>query len=305
MEKLKIKRRKNDDSSPLLYKRSGIEKVVFGIVFVIFLIYAISLIFPLIYLAINSFQNKIDYQLNATFGEAFKLPTKLEFENYVFAFTELEYGGTDIFGMFFNSIWYTICVAGGGIASSACSAYILSKYRFKGADAIYFVIIFTMTVPVVGTTGATFKLANDLGIYNTPLFVLATCLVGYGMNFLVLYGFFKNISWSYAEAAFIDGASHFKVFVGIMLPQALPIMGTLAIVAAIGAWNDYNTMLLYMPDFPTIASGLFNVSRVLPRSGNTPAYYAALVISIVPVLTLFLCFSDTIMKNFSVGGLKG
>lgn len=103
----------------------------------------------------------------------------------------------------------------------------------------------------------------------------------------------------------MDGATHFGVFVKVMLPQALPIMSTLVITSAIGAWNDYNTMLLYMPDYPTIASGLFNVSRILPRSGNTPAYYAALVISVVPILILFLCFSDAIMKNFSVGGLKG
>lgn len=207
--------------------------------------------------------------------------------------------------MFFNSIWHTACVAGGGVFTCSCTAYILSKYKFKASGVIYTVIIFTMTIPVIGTTGATFKLAMDLGVYNTPLFILLTCLVGYGMNFLVLYGFFNNVSWSYAEAAFIDGATHFTVFIRIMLPQALPIMTTLMITSAIGAWNDYNTMLLYMPSYPTIASGLFNVSRVLPRSGNTPAYYAALVISILPILILFLAFSDSIMKNFSVGGLKG
>lgn len=301
-----VKRKKETDgASPLLFKRNKWEKVLFGVIFVIFLVYAVSLVFPFVWLTINSFQDALEFQLNSMLGEAFAFPEKWVMDNYTYAFNELEYEGTNIFGMFFNSIWHTACVACGGVLMCACTAYILSKYKFRGSDIIYTIIIFTMTIPVIGTSGATFKLAVDLGVYNTPFFILMTCLVGYGMNFLVLYGFFKNVSWSYAEAAFMDGATHFGVFVKVMLPQALPIMSTLIITSAIGAWNDYNTMLLYMPDYPTIASGLFNVSRILPRSGNTPAYYAALVISVVPILILFLCFSDAIMKNFSVGGLKG
>ena len=64
-------------------------------------------------------------------------------------------------------------------------------------------------------------------------------------------------------------------------------------------------VLLYNPDWPTVASGLYGLSRTLPRLGNTPAYYAALVISIIPLLLVFIIFSDKVMANFSVGGLKG
>lgn len=126
-----------------------------------------------------------------------------------------------------------------------------------------------------------------------------------GVGFLVIYAFFKNISWEYAEAAFIDGAGHFTVFFKIMLPMAVPVVGALALLNGIGAWNAYMDVLLYNPDWPTLASGLYGLSRTLPRLGNTPAYYAALVIALIPILVLFCIFSDKIMKNFSVGGLKG
>ena len=122
---------------------------------------------------------------------------------------------------------------------------------------------------------------------------------------MVLFVFFNNVAWIFGDGAFLAGAGLFRVFVHIMLPQAKMVMLTLAIISGITAWNEYMDVLLYLPDFPTIASGMYGVSRTLPRSGNTPAYYAALVISIMPVLVLFSCFSDTIMKNFSVGGLKG
>ena len=82
-------------------------------------------------------------------------------------------------------------------------------------------------------------------------------------------------------------------------------MLTLTIMAFIGAWNDYQTPLLFMPDFPTMASGIYLAQTSIMRAGDYPLYYAGLVISIVPIVVLFSCFSNTIMKNFTVGGLKG
>ena len=293
------------EEASILYKRSKGEKVIYVIAFTIFAVYALSLIFPFLWLLVNSFQNKIIYQINMSDGNAFALPKRWELANYIYAFKELSYNGSNIFNMFFNSIWYTGIHIGGGILMSSFTGYCLSKYDFKVKNLMHAIIIFSMTIPIVGTAGATFKLMSDLNIYNTPFYVLFTSLSGIGLNFLIMYGFFKNISWSYAEAAFIDGASHFTVFFKIMLPMAKPIIFTLSIMSGITYWNEYMNVLLYLPDFPTIASGLFSVSRTLPRLGNTPAYFAALVISLLPVLVIFSLFSDVIMKNFTVGGLKG
>jgi len=260
---------------------------------------------PFIWLIINSFQNKIIYQINMSEGNAFGVPKKMEWANYIYAFKELSYNGANIFTMFYNSIWYTGLRVGGGIMMSAFTGYCLAKYKFKGRNLIYTLIIFSMTIPIIGTTGATFKLVSDLRLYNTPYYVLFKNLSGIGLNFLIMYGFFRNISWSYAEAAFIDGSNHYNVFFRIMLPQAAPAMMTLAIMSGIIAWNEYMDILLFLPNFSTIASGLYSISRTLPRLGNTPAYFAALVISILPVLIVFSLFSDVIMKNFTMGGLKG
>ncbi len=301
-----FKRKTKIEENAVLYKRNKAEKVVFGFVFVTFALYAFSLIFPLLWLLVNSLQDKIVYEINLANGEAFALPDKLDWSNYVYAFEELESSGTNIFGMFFNTIWYVGVRVGGCVLMASCTGYALSKYNFKLKNLMYAVIIFSMTTPVVGTTGASFRLVNDLmGIYDTPLYPLLKYLTGTGTNFLIMYGFFKNVSWSYAEAAFMDGASHSKVFFHIMLPQALPAVVTLCVLSGIGAWNEYMDVLLYLPSFPTIASGLYSVSRTLPRLGNSPAYFAALVISLVPVLTIFFFCSDIIMKNFAVGGLKG
>lgn len=302
---MKIFKKKIRESS-ILYQRSKGEKVLFGIVFVLFFLYAASLIFPLLWLLINSLQDRTIYEVNLALGNAFEFPSALHWENYSYAFTQLSYNGANIFTMFFNSIWYTLAYTLGGVLMSAFTGYALAKYRFKLRGFMYGVIIFTMTIPTVGTTGALFNLVyNVLHIYDSPLYVILKHLCGTGLNFLVLYGFFRNVSWSYAEAAFMDGAGHARVFFSIMLPQALPAIVTLSIVSGIAAWNDYMDVLMYLPSFPTIASGMYGVSRTLPRQGYSTVYFAALVISMLPILILFTCFSNVIMKNFAVGGLKG
>ena len=302
---MKIFKKKIRESS-ILYQRSKGEKVLFGIVFVLFFLYAASLIFPLLWLLINSLQDRTIYEVNLALGNAFEFPSALHWENYSYAFTQLSYNGANIFTMFFNSIWYTLAYTLGGVLMSAFTGYALAKYRFKLRGFMYGVIIFTMTIPTVGTTGALFNLVyNVLHIYDSPLYVILKHLCGTGLNFLVLYGFFRNVSWSYAEAAFMDGAGHARVFFSIMLPQALPAIVTLSIVSGIAAWNDYMDVLMYLPSFPTIASGMYGVSRTLPRQGYSTVYFAALVISMLPILIVFTCFSNVIMKNFAVGGLKG
>ena len=302
---MKIFKKKIRESS-ILYQRSKGEKVLFGIVFVLFFLYAASLIFPLLWLLINSLQDRTIYEVNLALGNAFEFPSALHWENYSYAFTQLSYNGANIFMMFFNSIWYTLAYTLGGVLMSAFTGYALAKYRFKLRGFMYGVIIFTMTIPTVGTTGALFNLVyNVLHIYDSPLYVILKHLCGTGLNFLVLYGFFRNVSWSYAEAAFMDGAGHARVFFSIMLPQALPAIVTLSIVSGIAAWNDYMDVLMYLPSFPTIASGMYGVSRTLPRQGYSTVYFVALVISMLPILILFTCFSNVIMKNFAVGGLKG
>ena len=183
--------------------------------------------------------------------------------------------------------------------------YVIAKYKFKARGIYYGIIVFSMTIPTLGATSAIFKLYSDLNLYDTgPLLLFVTSLGAGGMNFLVMHAYFRNVPWEYAEAAFMDGAGHFMVFLRIMLPMALPAMGAIALIAGIGAWNEYMNVLMYMPSTPTLASGLYGLSTTLPRLGNTPAYYAALVIALIPILVIFCIFSDKIMRNFSVGGLK-
>ena len=301
----KRKRHGKNKESYILTVRSRGEKILFAIVFVIFVVYAASLIYPFIWMFLGSLKTSTEYTLDGSQGRPFAFPDAFYFGNYSYAFTAMEYEGTNLFGMFFNSIWQSAINLFGGLFASAALAYVLSRFKFVGRTAIYTVIIFTMTIPIVGNTGGYYKLVSDIGIYNTPFFSLLTSFNGIGLGFLILYAFFSNISKSYAEAVYIDGGGEWTVYFKIMIPQAMPALLTLTIVNLIGVWNDYQTPLLYLPSFPTIASGMYVIKTSLLRTGKDPIYYAGIILSIIPVLIVFCCFSNTIMKNMAIGGLKG
>ena len=301
IEQIKKRSMRKDDSASILTSRTASEKVLFGIVFVIFSIYTCIMMYPLIFLFLKSLQHLLD------FGERyiFELGRGIEFENYYEALVKLKVDDYNLIGLFFNSVWFCFTRILLGLLGTACTSYVLSKYEFPGRNFLYGFAITAMVIPVIGSQGAHYKLICDLNLLDTPLYLIITSIGSFGFNFLVLYGFFQNVSWSYAEAVFIDGGGHVTVFMKIMLPQASVAMVTLGILAFIGNWNDYMTVLMYMPSYPTLAAGLYKMSTSIEVLNDRPVYYAALIISTIPVIAMFASFSDIIMKNFSVGGLKG
>ena len=287
----------------ILSSRSAGEKVLFGIVLAIFVVYSLSLIFPVVWMLMTSFkEGTVEYFSTSPFS----LPEVFMFDNYLKAFQMLNAGDTGFFGMILNSLWYTLLVTAIGAFMPAVTGYVMSKYDFKAKAFIITVAICSMVIPIVGNTASYMNVISFLGLYDTPLYAVVTSMGGFGGSFLVYYGFFKSVSSAYMEAAKIDGANPFVIFFKIMLPQGVPIIMTYAITGAIGSWNEYNTMILYMPSYPTLASGLFEYESVAIYQGiNVPVYYAGLIISMIPTIALFAVFSDKIMTSISIGGLKG
>ncbi len=297
--------KKVKESNFILNSRTRGEKVLYAIIAVVFAIYSLALLFPFLWTLIQSLQDANLYDFNNMLYGPFALPKSWHFENYVSAFSKMKHNNVNFLTMIFNSLWYV------GLGCTWCmiwpvvTGYVISKYKFKGKELIYGVAVFCMTVPIVGTSGALYKLISLLGIYDKgPLYVILTGVNGFSGNFLVLYGIFKGISWTYAEAVFIDGGGDFTAFVRIMLPQAMPAICALMISGAIGLWNESYNVMMYMPSTPTVASGLYYISLNIDRFGR-PLYYAGLIFSIVPVVIIYSFTAGSMMKNLSIGGIKG
>jgi len=285
-----------------LNRRSKSEKILFTIVFVIFAIQTFTMFFVLWWLINNSLKDPFEY---AQLKNSLHFPEQMQFGNYIQAFKTLNTCEITFFEMILNSLYYTVVCSFLGSFCPAVTGYVLAKYRFKGRNLIYSIAILTLTLPIVGSGAAYMKLLHNLGLYDNPLFYIVNNFNGFGANFLIYSAFFSGLSWSYAEAAEIDGANPWQIFFKIMFPQALPIYFTYVIICAIACWNEYNLMILYMPSYLSLAAGLYTFQARATRAANYPVYFAGLIVSMIPTLIIFGTFSDKVMTSLSVGGLKG
>lgn len=269
------------------------------VVFILLAFYAFTLIYAMGWAVLSSLKTQTEFSTNLV-----GLPKEWQFGNYLQAFRSVQAGGHNMFEMFFNSIWYSCGGALLGVTASAMVAYVVAKYEFPGRGLIYAVALVTMMIPVVGSFPSQYRMYSRLGILDSPL-LLVTKFSGFGFNFVMLYSFFKTLSWTYAEAGFIDGASHLKVFLKVMLPQALPVMGSLFLVATVQLWNEYMEPNLFLQSHPTLSSGLYVFQLEMTRGTNYPLLFAGLIVSVIPVIILFAKFQNTMMESMSMGGLKG
>lgn len=269
------------------------------VVFILFALYAFTLIFAMLWAFSASLKSQNEFYENIN-----GLPREWLFSNYITAFSSVQANGNNMFVMFWNSVWYSCGGAALGVFTSSVTAYVVAKYKFPGRGFIYGLALVTMMIPIVGSFPSQYKVYTALGIIDTPL-LLITKAAGFGFNFIVLFSFFKTLSWTYAEAGFIDGASHLKVFFRIMLPQALPVIGSLFMVAVVQLWNEYMEPNLFLQSYPTLSSGLYIFQLEMTRGINYPVLFAGLIVSVIPVIILFVCFQKTMMESMSVGGIKG
>lgn len=275
------------------------ETILFTIVFIIFTIYAVSLVLPFLWAFLSSLKTDDEF-----YEAVFALPKNWLFINYVNAFKEFKIGNTTMIGMIINSLWLTFAGTFVTVMISSGTGYILAKYPFKGSKIIYDIAIISMIIPIVGSLPATYKVVTTLHL-NTPITILVLYTGGFGYNFIILNGCYRSISWQYAEASMIDGASHFRTYMKVMLPQARPAILAMAILSCIGIWNDYYTPFLYLKGYPTLALGIYQFDIIQEQRSNMPIYFCAIILSIIPILIVYTVFQDTIMNNSVAGGLKG
>ncbi|MBS5022828.1 MAG: carbohydrate ABC transporter permease [Firmicutes bacterium] len=282
-----------------LKKRGKKEKIVFIFAFTVFAVYAGTYLFTFGWAFVVSLREKLEFLHNP-----FALPTILHFENYIDAFKALKVGETNLLLMFVNTVWYAGGATAIGVMASNILAYAVAKYKTTFTKFYYTLTIFIMLIPIIGALPQQYILYDNLGLINSPMFLI-TYVGGTAYQFILFHGFYGGVSNEYAEAAKVDGAGHYTIMLKIMLPMSLPMSLAIGIITFIGYWNDYMTVLLFLPDFPTLATGLYLFQSQPEIRSHYPLYYAAIIMSTVPIVVLYASFQNMIMVNTVAGGIKG
>lgn len=292
----------------LKFKSSPVSvKIIYVCFFVIFTFFSVLYLYPLLWAILNSFKTMKEYST-----DSLSFPENWLFRHYLEVFTEFQavpLSGGEPFkylDMLLNSLWILVVNVFVNVVSSALLAYALARFRFPGSKFLYALVIFANTIPIIGAGPAQYKLAMSLNMINNPAAIWLMWAGGFDFAFIVLYGYFKGVSRSYSESAKIDGANNLTIFIKVILPQVTPCIVAIAITQATGVWNNYSISMLYLRDYPNLAYGmyLFKDSKFLVKD-SMPIYFAAAVISCIPIIVVYTCSQNLILNNMTTGGLKG
>ena len=181
----------------------------------------------------------------------------------------------------------------------------VSRFNFRIGKVIYGAVIVTMMLPIVGSAPSEISITQALGIYDTFIGAWIQKASFIGLYFLIFYDSFRFIPKDYVEAATLDGAGEFTIFFKIMLPLVKNTFVMVFLLLFIEYWNDYQTPLLYLPTHPTVMYATQQLSQKGESGYGTPMKMASCIVVAIPLIVLFSVFSDKIMGDLTVGGVKG
>lgn len=279
------------------------------ILYVIVAVYCLSMVYVLLFGLINSLKDATDFEWLNPFGFPHK-EFGWKFDNYSkvlkeFKVSSMSMGGEEVgfMGMFVNSLLYAVFMSLLSMATQIMVAYAIAKYDFRLKPLLYGVAVIVMLLPIIGSLASEVQMADTFNFRNNLLGICLMKCKYAGLYFLVFYATFRSVSWTYAEAAQIDGAGHLKIFIEIMLPLIKSTVFAVFILLFIEFWNDYYTPMIFLPQSPTMSYGLFVFQT--DNRASQPIQLAACLLTCLPILVLFVVFKNKIMGNVTMGGLKG
>lgn len=204
---------------------------------------------------------------------------------------------------FLNSFVIASVVTAVSLLLNSMAGYAFAKYQFPGRNKLFRLLLSGMIVPAQVTMLPLFLMLKTMGFVNTYVGVILPGLASIFGIFLIRQ-FAGSIPDSLIEAARIDGASEFKVYRSVVLPLCRPILYTLALFTFMGTWNDFMWPLIVMTDNANYTLPVAIANLKGEHLLDLELMMAGSVVTVLPVLILFLAFQRHYVRGIMVGGVK-
>ncbi|WP_250889303.1 carbohydrate ABC transporter permease [Planktothrix agardhii] len=266
------------------------------IIYIILGIIAVLMLFPLVWLVSTAFKSPSEniFQFPPQF-----IPSQPTFQNFIKVWQ------TNPFGRYlFNSSFVALLTVSLNLLFCSLAAYPLARLNFKGRDGIFTAIIATIMIPFQIVMIPLYILTVQLELRNSYLGIIFPSIAS-AFGIFLLRQAFQTVPKELEEAARIDGCSELGIWWNVMIPAVKPALITLAIFVFIGSWSDFLWPLLVLdqPDFYTMPLGVATLAGTFSLDWRLIA--AGSVISIAPVLLLFLILQRYIVPTDAGSGVKG
>ena len=227
------------------------------------------------------------------------LPSAATLDNYREMF-----GRTGMGRNFVNSVLVSVAITLGSLLCNTLAGYAFAKLRFAGRERVFQLLLAALVIPAQVAMLPLFLLMKQLGLVNSYAGVVVPALAGVFGIFLVRQ-YARSIPDELLEAARIDGAGEWRIFFQIVLPMLKPVLVTLAIFTFMAAWNDFMWPLIVLTDQEhyTLPVALASLSR--EHIMDVEMMMAGAVVTVIPVLLLFLLLQRYYIQGLLLGSVKG
>jgi len=227
-------------------------------------------------------------------------PRPFVWENYTQIYQYMPF-----FTFLFNSIKITFFVLIGQLLTCSLAGYAFAKLRFPGRRPLFLLLLSTMMIPSQVTLIPVFIIMKYIGWINTHYALIVPAFFGSVFGTFLLRQFFLGLPNDLEDAARIDGCSPFGIYWRIMLPLAKPSLATLGIFTFMGTWNDFMRPLIYLSDMDlmTLPVGLALLSN--HQDIRIPLIMAGAMLSLLPVLLLYIFGQKYFVRGIALTGMKG
>lgn len=227
------------------------------------------------------------------------LPPIIDFSHYILLFTRL-----NLFGYFINSVVISIGVTAFSLVVNSMAGYAFAKIRFSRSKSLFNFLLSSMIIPAQVTMLPVFLLLKEMGLINTYFAIIIPGMASiFGIFLIRQYAF--SIPDSLIEAAKIDGASDYQIYWKIILPLCKPILVTLGLFTFMGTWNDFLWPLIVMTDSSMYTLPVALANLMGEHVQDTELMMAGSVITILPVLIVFLVMQKYYIQGIMMGSVKG
>ncbi len=257
---------------------------------------SITCIFPIVWMIYSSLKTQKEFAI-----DIISLPQKPAFSNYVQAITEGNLGT-----YFMNSVYYTVISVLIAVILSFVIGYILSRFKFRGRTFIYYFFLAGMLIPIYALLIPIFLEFKAFGLLNKRItLILPYIAFALPVGVFLVESYVKAIPWEMEEAACIDGCRFGQTMSRIILPMCQPVLSTTAILSFLNTWNEFPLALVLIRSnrLKTMPLGVTNF--VGTYTVNYPLMFAALSISALPVIIVYLLFYSKVMNGMVSGAVKG
>lgn len=271
-----------------------------SIITVVLLLISICMLAPFVYLLIASFVKDMGH----VFANGLNLqitPDMLGLKNYGMLFTEQD---AAYVSWYKNSIIITLLFTAFSLLFSSLVGYGVAMYDFKGRRLLIIIILSTMMIPVEILMLPLYKEMLFFRLLNTYAgVVLPFAISGFAIYFFMQYA--QTIPRDFIDAARVDGCGELRIFFRIMAPIMMPAFATMGILQATTEWNDFLWPLIVMSTNRNFTLTVGLQTYLSPYGNDYNMLFAGAVLSVIPIMTVFLMNQKLFISGLTMGGVKG